>query len=72
MTRRERRREEETMQQGRQGSYPPVVVIQGGTPQGLPPGMQGGHWPAPLAGPQVQRHFHVVGGDDLVLSDRDY
>jgi hypothetical protein len=72
MTRRERRREEETMQQGRQGSYPPVVVIQGGTPPGLPPGAQGGYWPAPMTGPQVQRQFHVVGGDDLLLNDRNY
>jgi hypothetical protein len=53
----------------RQGSQPPVVVIQGGAPQGLPQGHQAGYWPAPAHGPTVSRQFHVVGGDDLVLDD---
>jgi hypothetical protein len=47
--------------------YPPVVVVQGGAPPGLPAGPQAGYWPAPKTGPSVQRQFHVVGGDDLVV-----
>jgi hypothetical protein len=60
---RDKRRLEELEAEGRraQHAYPPVVVIQGGTPQALPPGLQGGYWPAPM-----QREFHVVGGDDLL------
>jgi hypothetical protein len=55
-------------QQRQQGTYPPVVVIQGGgmQPQLGPPGWgQQGYWPAPNAGPLVQRQFHVVGGGEL-------
>ena len=72
LTRRERQREEVMARQGRQGSYPPVVVIQGGAPQALPPGMGGGYWPSPQPGPPVGRRFHVVGGDDFLLDDGDY
>jgi hypothetical protein len=54
--------------QGRQGRYPPVVVIQGGAPQGLPTG----YWPVPPPGPVGQRQFHVVGGSDLLLQDEDF
>ncbi len=53
-----------------QSSYPPVVVVQGGAPQAYPPTLQGGYWPAPVGGPVAERHFHVVGGDEL-LTDRN-
>ena len=72
LTRRERRREEEVARQARPASYPPVVVIQGGAPQALPPGMGRGYWPDPQPGPPVGRRFHVVGGDELLLDDGDY
>jgi hypothetical protein len=66
-TRRDRQRQEQMEQDGRSGRYPPVVVIQGGAPQSLMPGMQPGYWPAPAAGRMMQREFHVVGGDDFVV-----
>jgi hypothetical protein len=69
LTRRDRRRVEELQQQARQGNYPPVVVIQGGTPQALPTGPQAGYWPAVSPGPPVHRQFHVV-GEDLLLDER--
>jgi len=69
ITRRDRQRLEEVERQARQTGYPPVVVIQGGTPQSFPMGPQAGYWPAPSPGPPVQRQFHVVGGDDLLLDD---
>lgn len=49
------------------GSYPPVVVIQGGAPQAQPPMLPGGYWPTPQQGPIVDRQFNVVGGDELYL-----
>ena len=67
--RRDRMRMEEMERQARQQSYPPVVVVQGGAPQALPPGPQGGYWPAPMPGPTDSRQFHVVGGEDLLLED---
>ena len=73
LTRRDRQRleDEYALRQSRQAarSYPPVVVIQGGAPQALPPGPQAGYWPAPMPGPPVSRQFHVVGGDELLLDD---
>jgi hypothetical protein len=73
LTRRERRRAEDAdaERQARQGSYPPVIVIQGGAPQALPPGPQSGYWPSPVPWQPARRDFHVVGGDDLLLEDRD-
>lgn len=65
LTRRERQRVQEMERRTRQNSYPPVVVIQGGSPQA-------GYWPSPAPGPSVQRQFNVVGGDDLLLDDGDY
>lgn len=38
-------------------TYPPVVIVQGGTPQALPPGMPG-YWPS--AAPPMQREFQVA------------
>jgi hypothetical protein len=47
---------------GRQGAYPPVVVIQGGStaPNGLMPPYHTAPWPAQEP---VQRQFHIVGED---------
>lgn len=70
LTRRDRLRVEDMERQARQHNYPPVVVIQGGSPQALPPGSQAGYWPAPTPGSAVNRDFHIVGGEDL-LSEED-
>jgi len=70
LTRGERRRaQDEDHRQARSGQYPPVVVIQGGGPQALPPGAQGGYWPGTMPGPGGERRFQVVGGDELVDDD---
>jgi hypothetical protein len=67
MTRGERQRlHREDQRQARPGQYPPVVVIQGGASQALPPGMQTGYWPGAMPGPGAERRFQVVGGDELV------
>lgn len=58
--------------QAAQSAYPPVVVVQGGAPQALPPMMQGGYWPAPMPGPAAERHFHIVGGDELLAERNDF
>lgn len=72
LTRRERQREEEARREARPGAYPPVVVIQGGgAPQALPPGL-GGYWAGPVPGPPIQRDFHVVGGEELLIDDTVY
>jgi len=69
--RRDRRRMDEWDRQNGQGhrNYPPVVVIQGGQPQALPQGSQGGYWPAPQSQQSVARDFNMVGGNDLLLDD---
>jgi hypothetical protein len=74
LTQHDRRRFEAVERQARHGGHnsPPVVVIQGGTPQALPPGQQGAYWPGPTPGPPVKREFHIVGGDELLLDDKDY
>jgi hypothetical protein len=69
LNRHERENGRDMKQRVRHASQPPVVVIQGGAPQGLPQGLQSGYWPAPAHGPTASRQFHVVGGDDLVLDD---
>jgi hypothetical protein len=73
LTRRERRRADEAERQGRAGerSFPPVIVIQGGAPQALPPGPQTGYWPSSIPWQPNRREFHVVGGEELLLEDRD-
>ena len=58
LTRRERQKIGGAERQARR-DYPPVVVIQGGGPQGP----QAGYWPAPAPGPMLNRKFHVVGED---------
>jgi MFS superfamily sulfate permease-like transporter len=63
-------REQETARSGRPyGSYPPVVVIQGGAPQPQQPMLPGGYWPTSQQGPLVNRQFNVVGGEELYLGD---
>ena len=71
LTRGERRRthDEDQHYQARSGHYPPVVVIQGGGPQALPPGVQGGYWPGAMPGPGSGRRFQIVGGEELVDDD---
>jgi hypothetical protein len=70
--RRDRLRMEEREQRVRQQGYPPVVVVQGGAPQALPPGHQAGYWPSPAPGPATNRQFHVVGGEDLVVDEGEF
>jgi hypothetical protein len=72
LTRRDRQPFDDPQMRARTRDYPPVVVIQGGAPQALPPGPQAGYWPAQQASPPVQRQFHVVGGDDILLDDGRY
>jgi hypothetical protein len=70
LTRGERRRpQDEQPRYARSGQYPPVVVIQGGGPQGLPPGVQGGYWPGAMPGPGNERRFQIVGGEELADDD---
>lgn len=73
LTRRERQRmeAEEAERQTRQANYPPVVVIQGGTPQAIPPMPSAGYWPAQVPTPRTTRRFHIVGGDELSSGDED-
>ena len=65
MGRRDRRRQDAEGQTARYGASPPVVVIQGGAPQALPPGQEAGYWPAAQPPAHAQRDFHVVGDEDL-------
>ena len=53
-TRRDRQQLDEMESRSRQHGSPPVVVIQGGAPQALPPGPQAGYWPAAQPGPARQ------------------
>jgi hypothetical protein len=68
LTRKERQRMEGAGLGAQRGACPPIVVIQGGAPQVLPYGTQGGTWPMPSTGPIVNRQFHIVGGEDLGLN----
>ncbi len=70
-TRRDRQQRDQMEARPQQYGSPPVVVIQGGAPQALP-GPQAGYWPAADPGPAVNRQFHVVGGDDLMVDDGRY
>jgi hypothetical protein len=65
MGRRERRRPEADQWASRPGPSPPVVVIQGGAPQALPPGHEFGYWPTAQPMAHARRDFHVVGDEDL-------
>ena len=60
-------------ERGRQGIYPPVVVVQGGDArQGLPQGPQAGYWPSPMPERSLDRQWQIVGGDDLLPDERRY
>jgi len=72
LTRRDRQQPDDVEARSRQYGSPPVIVIQGGAPQALPPGPQAGYWPAPQPGPTVNREFHVVGGEDLMIDNSRY
>jgi hypothetical protein len=72
LTHREKQHLGEADRQMQMGGYPPVVVIQGGTPQPLPSGLQSGYWPAAMPWSPARREFNVVGGDDLLLEDGSY
>jgi len=74
LSRRDRQRLDELEQRARQrqGAYPPLVVIQGGAPQAVPPAFQAGFWPTPQPSASARREFRVVGGDDLLLDDGGY
>jgi MFS superfamily sulfate permease-like transporter len=73
LNRRDRQQVRGEEQQRQQGNYPPVVVIQGGGyPQGLPPASAAGYWPSSTPGPTMERQFHVVGGDDLIVDGREW
>ena len=66
MGHRGRRRHGREEQSPRAGASPPVIVIQGGAPQALPPGQEVGYWPAAQPMAHARRDFHVVGDEDLV------
>ena len=68
MARRDRQRHGSEEREARYSRNPPVVVIQGGATQALPPGQQAGYWPAAMPGSPGQRDFHVV-GDEALLGD---
>lgn len=70
LTRRDRQREE-AERQARQMNYPPVVVVQGGTPQAIPPMSPTGYWPAPISTVRTSRLFHIVGGDEFFSGDEE-
>jgi hypothetical protein len=72
LTRRERQRLDESDRRARQGTYPPVVVIQGSGALPLQAGPAAGYWPEPVPGPTGQRRFHVVGDDDLHSGEGHY
>jgi len=71
LTRRDRRRLDELEQRAGRGApgYPPVVVVQGASPQALPYGQRDLYWPAAPPGPAAKREFTVVGGDDLLWDE---
>jgi hypothetical protein len=70
-TRRDRQQADEVDARPGQYGSPPVIVIQGGAPQALP-GPQAGYWPTAQPGPAMNREFHVVGGNDLMVDDGRY
>jgi hypothetical protein len=70
LSRRDRQRMEEPDAHYRQGSYPPVVVIQGGAPQALPPALQSGYWPSAPPDASRQREFNLVGDGEYWHEER--
>jgi hypothetical protein len=65
MSRRDRQRYDPQQRAAQHGGSPPVVVIQGGAPQALPPGQYAGYWPAVTPGMAAERQFQVVGDEEL-------
>jgi hypothetical protein len=65
MSRRDRRRYDAADRGVPYAGSPPVVVVQGGAPQALPPGQYAGYWPAVTPGAGEQRQFQVVGDEEL-------
>ncbi len=55
----------ESRRDGHGQGYPPVVIVQGGAPQALPPGMMSGYWPS--AAPPLRREFQVVDAPQELL-----
>ncbi len=52
--------------------YPPVIIVQGGAPQALPPGTPSGYWPSAPARREFQLPAgEMIGRDDL-LNDNDF
>ena len=66
--RRDRQRYEFEERDARYSGSPPVVVIQGGASQALPPAQQAAYWPVAMPGANAQRDFQMV-GDDPLLGD---
>lgn len=66
MGRRERQHDEPVQRDARFSGSPPVVVIQGGAPQALPPGQQMGYWPSVPPPAHARRQFELVGDDELI------
>ena len=71
VTRGDRPRQDLVRRESARRDAPPVIVIQGGSTQSLPQGMQGGLWSGTAENPPVRRQFHVVGGDDLLMEGSD-
>jgi hypothetical protein len=65
MSRRDRQRCDAQERSAQYGGSPPVVVIQGGAPQALPPGQYHGYWPSGTPGAAEPRQFQVVGDEEL-------
>ncbi len=66
MNRRERQHDEAVARPAGFGGSPPVVVIQGGAPQALPPGQHTAYWPSVPPPAHVQRQFQLVGDEELI------
>lgn len=65
MSRRDQRRYGAQERSAQYAGSPPVVVIQGGAPQALPPAQYAGYWPSGTPVMAEQRQFQVVGDEEL-------
>jgi hypothetical protein len=72
LIRRDGQRQGETGRRHDASRNAPMVVVQGGVPQPLLPGLQRGYWPVSPPGPAASRQFHVVGGEDLLGDEGRY
>ena len=57
LLRRDRKEDRDRTGQEERRTMPPVIVIQGGAPQALPPGMTPGYWPSAAA--PLRREFQL-------------